>query len=75
MNGAALCHMHMGHLEEAETLLLEALNKVGAAERGWLHAPQIWDAKVGMERLGWKGWEEVGGTWAKRDKNWGSGNV
>eukprot|EP00271_Cylindrocystis_brebissonii_P020825 TRINITY_DN70_c0_g2_i1.p1 TRINITY_DN70_c0_g2~~TRINITY_DN70_c0_g2_i1.p1 ORF type:complete len:288 (-),score=66.76 TRINITY_DN70_c0_g2_i1:825-1688(-) len=27
MNGSAICHMHMGHFEDAETLLLEALNK------------------------------------------------
>lgn len=28
MNGSAVCQMHMGHFEEAETRLLEALNKV-----------------------------------------------
>jgi coatomer protein complex subunit epsilon len=27
MNGSAVCQMHMGHFEEAETRLLEALNK------------------------------------------------
>ena len=29
MNGSALCHMHMGRYDDAESLLLEALNKVG----------------------------------------------
>ena len=28
LNGKAVCCMHMGSFEEAETLLLEALNKV-----------------------------------------------
>ena len=28
MNGSAVCQMHMGQFEEAETRLLEALNKV-----------------------------------------------
>jgi hypothetical protein len=28
MNGSAVCQMHMGHFEEAESRLLEALNKV-----------------------------------------------
>lgn len=28
LNGKAVCCMHMGNFEEAETLLLEALNKV-----------------------------------------------
>jgi hypothetical protein len=28
MNGSAVCQMHMGHFDEAETRLLEALNKV-----------------------------------------------
>ena len=28
MNGSALCHMHMGRYDDAESLLLEALNKV-----------------------------------------------
>lgn len=50
MNGAALCHMHMGHFEAAETLLLEALNKVWAASRGCLHARSA--------DLGWEGWDE-----------------
>lgn len=27
LNGKAVCCMHMGNFEEAETLLLEALNK------------------------------------------------
>ncbi|KAJ7522743.1 hypothetical protein O6H91_18G025100 [Diphasiastrum complanatum] len=27
MNGRAVCNMHMGHFEDAETVLLEALNK------------------------------------------------
>jgi coatomer protein complex subunit epsilon len=27
MNGSAVCQMHMGHFEEAESRLLEALNK------------------------------------------------
>ncbi|XP_042478229.1 coatomer subunit epsilon-1-like [Macadamia integrifolia] len=27
LNGKAVCCMHMGHFDEAETLLLEALNK------------------------------------------------
>jgi coatomer subunit epsilon len=30
LNGKAVCCMHMGSFEEAETLLLEALNKVSA---------------------------------------------
>jgi len=28
MNGSAVCQMHMGHFDEAESRLLEALNKV-----------------------------------------------
>jgi Flp pilus assembly protein TadD len=28
LNGKAVCCMHMGNFDEAETLLLEALNKV-----------------------------------------------
>jgi hypothetical protein len=28
LNGSAVCQMHMGHFEEAEGRLLEALNKV-----------------------------------------------
>lgn len=27
LNGKAVCCMHMGHFDEAESLLLEALNK------------------------------------------------
>lgn len=30
LNSKAVCCMHMGNFEEAETLLLEALNKVSA---------------------------------------------
>lgn len=31
LNGKAVCCMHMGNFDEAETLLLEALNKVSLA--------------------------------------------
>jgi hypothetical protein len=32
LNGKAVCCMHMGSFEEAETLLLEALNKVSTCD-------------------------------------------
>jgi coatomer protein complex subunit epsilon len=33
LNGKAVCCMHMGNFDEAETLLLEALNKASLKQR------------------------------------------
>lgn len=37
MNGSAVCNMHMGHFEDAESVLLEALNKAGFLTHSFQH--------------------------------------
>jgi hypothetical protein len=40
LNGSAVCQMHMGHFEEAEGRLLEALNKV--CSKSGTHVLNFW---------------------------------
>lgn len=40
LNGKAVCCMHKGDFDEAETLLLEALNKVECKSVAFLNVPK-----------------------------------
>lgn len=40
INGSAVCQMHMGQYEEAETLLTDALNRVTYLTLWWLFSKQ-----------------------------------